>query len=722
MNNLDQPRTERPESTGEISIGELIDILWNGRFLVLGTLVGVLLLGVYYVWRKTPIYQVNAMLQVEDKKGGKGGPGMEALSSLLDQPTLAQAEIEIIKSNMVLGRTVESLSLDVIAVPDFNLFIGDALVRQRSDAPGLRIERFEVPAHLKGARFHVIAESNGRFRWEAPDGSLLAAGLEGEDLKVVWQGQPLELQVRRLVAPPRQRFSLIRQPLLRAIEELRRDFQVMEKGKQTNIIGLTYEHRSPVRGAEILNEIVYHYVRQNIERKAEEASKTLAFLQEQLPQLRAKLDAAENQLNQFRMQSGSVDLSEEAKSLLTRSVDINGQMLVMKQKKLELLRTYKEDADVVMTLNQQVAKLQKESEILDVKVKGLPRTQQEVVRLTRDVQVNNELYTALLNNVQQLQVAKAGEIGNARIVDHAMPSLGPIKPQKVTVMGLSALLGVLLGVGLTMLKRALNQGVEDPRIIESQLGLPVVVTIPHSSMQAELSKKAQRQEDGLHLLATNHPEDMAVESLRSLRTSLHFTMMDATNKVIMVAGPSPSIGKSFVSANFAIVLAQAGQRVLLVDCDLRRGRLHEQFGLGGRKNGLSDVLVGDLPWREVVRDTGVPGLDAIFTGTLPPNPSELLMSSRFANFVKECSQAYDLVLMDAPPVLAVTDASIIGAHVGTVLLLAKSKAHALDEIRTTLQRLESSGVKPKGCIFNDVVAIKVGYGYYRYAYHYGYKK
>jgi len=647
---------------------------------------------------------------------------MEALSGLLDQPTIAQAEIEIIKSNMVLGRTVEAMALDVVSIPTFNPFVGDALVRRRLDAPSLTVESFKLPTHLRGQHFHVIATGNGSFRWVDPEGKDLGLGREGEVLTATWAGQPLSLQVRRLVAPPGQRFSLTQEPFLTAIENLRLQIQVTERGKQTNILGLAFEHRSPTRAAEILNEIVAQYVKQNIERKAEEASKTLAFLQEQLPQLRGKLDAAENQLNLFRMQSGSVDLPEEVKLLLKQSVDIDGQVLMLRQKKQEVLRTYKEDSDVVSTLNQQIAKLEKESNLLDAKVKGLPHTQQEVVRLSRDVQVNNELYTALLNNVQQLQVAKAGEIGNARIVDYALPSLEPIKPQKVVVMVLAIILGTFVGVGLTMLRKALHEGVEDPRLIESRLGLPVVVTVPHSVEQERISRRIKRHEEGAHLLALSDPEDPAIESLRSLRTSLHFTMMDANNHVIMVAGPSPSIGKSFISSNFAAVLSQSGRRVLFVDADMRRGRVHEYFGLSERKGGLSEILAGELPWQKAIQGTSAAGLDIITSGVLPPNPAELLMSSRFSEFLQEALRAYEFVLIDAPPVMAVTDAAIIGRLVGTVLLLVKAKAHPIDEIRLTLQRLESSGIRPKGCIFNDVTAIKVGYGYHRYAYHYGYKK
>lgn len=717
-------RPDISDDEGAVSLGDMLANLWDGRYIILVTTVLALILGTYYGWRKSPIYQVEAMLQIEDKQGSNAGPMMEALNSLLDQAAKSAAEIEIIKSNLVLGRTVETLSLDIQATPTYGRVIGDALVRGRPDAPELVIERFEIPHYLRGTGFKIIALENGAFRWEGPKKEPLATGKVGDEIKATYEGQALVLQVRRLTGEAGQHFNLTRQPLLTAIGALRADLKVVERGKQTNILGLTFEHRNPARGAEILNEIVSQYVRQNIERKAEEASQTLSFLQEQMPQQKAKLDAAEDRLNQFRIRSGSVDLPQEAQLVLKQSVDMEGQILVLKQKKDELLRTYKEGADVVSTLNQQIAKLQTQSSNINSKIKGLPKTQQEVVSLSRDVQVNTELYTQMLNNVQQLQVTRAGEIGNARIIDRAMPSLAPIKPDKSMAMGLAVLLGIFAGIGLTMVRRALHQGVEDPRLIESRLGLPVVVTIPHSDLQMEEFRHMKAHAAGDHILAKHHPEDLAVESLRSLRTSLSFTMSDARNRVVMVSGPAPGVGKSFISSNFATLLAQTGaaSRVLVVDGDMRRGNLHHYFGLSHRSGGLSEVLSGQKSWLQAAQASGIPGLEVITSGTLPPNPSELLMSSRFSEFILEISQAYDIVIIDAPPVLAVTDAVIIGRQAGTTLLTVKAKAQTLDEIQAAIKRFENAGIKPKGCIFNDVMLMNVGYRYYRYAYHYGYKK
>jgi tyrosine-protein kinase Etk/Wzc len=716
-------RSRRSDPVETSELGEWIDNLWEGRYLILGFTIFFLALGAFIAWTSTPIFQTEAMLQIQGKRVGASDPAFAKMENLFADPPEAQAEIEVLKSNKVLGGTVESLGLDIAVVPKLVPLVGAALVRGKPDAPRVEIDTFDVPNQVRGEMFSLSSLKGGGFQWDAPDGSTVAKGLPGELLHGYLGGLPLSLKVRTMVATPGQKFLLYKKPLNLALAELGQRFNAFEKGKQTNVIGLTFIDPSPKRGTEILNEIINRYIQHKVERKTGEASKTLALLQEKLPVLKARLDAAESRLNQFRSRSGSVDLSREADIYLQQASTLNGQISTLKQKKEELLRTYKEGSDVVTTLNQQISKLQGEASQVDSKVRSLPGTQQEVVRLSRDVQVNTELYTALLNNIQQLQIANAGEVGNVTIVDPATPSLTPLGVKPPMLVALYGFLGFILGVSVLMVQRVLRGRIKDHRLIESKLDLPVVVTIPHSKAQEEHYRAISQRKDGSHLLAMLTPDDLAIESLRSLRTVLHFSMKDARNSAIMITGPSPTIGKSFVSSNFSAVLAQTGARVLVVDGDLRRGNLHHYFGLKTRFGGLSEVLSGRSNWKESVHSTGVPGLDFLSTGVIPPNPSDLLMTTVFSGFITEVCKAYDFVIIDAPPLLPVTDSLIIGSKVGTVLLVAKYDQHPLDELRTCQKRLENQGIALKGCIFNDIKPLGLGYGYqdYRYAYHYKYK-
>lgn len=342
----------------------------------------------------------------------------------------------------------------------------------------------------------------------------------------------------------------------------------------------------------------------------------------------------------------------------------------------------------------------------------------------RDVQVNTDLYTGLLNSSQQLKVVKAGEIGNVRVIDFAVPVLKPIKPKKPVMVALGLVLGFFAGAGCVLLLRVLRTGVEDPTDIESELGLSVYANIPHSPDQAKLHHKVRRRETGVHLLAAAHPDDLSVEAFRSLRTTLHFSMIDAPNKILLLVGPSPRIGKSFLSANFAATLAMAGHKVLLLDADLRRGHIHQYLGRE-RGSGVTDILAGKILLDPCLVQTEVPGLQFLSTGTIPPNPSELLMHPHFETLLKDLSSRFDYVVIDSAPVLAVTDGVILGKLAGTTLMVLKHGAHPMSEIVACHKRLAQADVKVKGVVFNDVHKQNVGYASYRYgaaAYQYKYTK
>ena len=219
------------------------------------------------------------------------------------------------------------------------------------------------------------------------------------------------------------------------------------------------------------------------------------------------------------------------------------------------------------------------------------------------------------------------------------------------------------------------------------------------------------------------PDDPAIESIRNLRTALHFGMMDVKNNCIMIAGPGPSVGKSFVSVNLAAVLATNEKKVLLIDGDLRRGHLHEYLGIE-RENGLTEFVSGDIPIGDALHQTTVPGLTLIPTGVLPPNPAELLLHKRFTNCLSVLASRYDHIIIDSPPILAVTDATIIGQMAGGTLMVLKAGEHPMREIELSVKRLQQANVNLRGILFNDVPAQnrKYGAGRYHYAYAYSERK
>jgi len=490
----------------------------------------------------------------------------------------------------------------------------------------------------------------------------------------------------------------------------------------SGVLEATLKGADPERLPVILNEIVNSYVRQNVEFRSAEAESTLKFLETQLPTLKTQLDTAEATFNNYRQSRGSVDLTLETKGVLDSIVDIEKETIKLQQQREELRQRFTSEHPSVMALDAQIERFKSKRSQFDRNVSGLPTTQQTILRLQRDVEVSNKLYTELLNSAQQLRVSKAGTVGDARVIDAAQVSIKPVSPKGALILAVSLLLGLLASIVLIWAIRSLRVMVEDPDKLEKQLGLPVYATIPHSKSEVTLAREIKTGKRKGELLAVDFPEDDAVESLRGLRTTIHFALLDADKGSILITGPSPGIGKSFISKNLGVVLAQSGKRVAIIDADLRKGHIHREFGMQ-REMGVSEFVSGDAKLVDILKQTEVPGLAVITTGQRPPNPSELLMHANFKEMLEQVGGLFDILIVDAPPILAVSDAAIIGRHTGATLMVARAGKHPIREIEQAVKRMAQSGVPVKGFVFNDIDTTRqrYRYGYSGYVYRYSYK-
>lgn len=298
-----------------------------------------------------------------------------------------------------------------------------------------------------------------------------------------------------------------------------------------------------------------------------------------------------------------------------------------------------------------------------------------------------------------------------------MEPIEPIAPKKLQILILSIFLGGFLGTLLALLRNMMRSGIKDSSQIENELDLPVYATVPRSPVQ-ESRINILKKKKNIPILAVKNSDDIAIESLRSMRTAIHFALSSARNNLITISGPAPEVGKSFISTNLATILAQSDKRVLIIDADLRRGYLHKYFNLDTQP-GLTDLLNGQQSLDTVIRPTEVPGLSVISRGKSPANPSELLSSNQFKNLLEQMSEKFDHVIIDTPPVLAVTDGIIISQYTGVNLVIARYAKTQMKELELTLNRFEQAGVKVNGFILNDIQRSSAGYGYgYNYAYAY----
>ncbi|CAI2310951.1 TPA: polysaccharide biosynthesis tyrosine autokinase [Vibrio parahaemolyticus] len=705
----------------EIDLGKLFGIILDAKWLILCTVVLFSIVGVGVAILSTPIYKADALIQIESKSSGGISAMVGDMGELFSAESSATTEIEIIKSRMILGGTVDKFNLTTVASPNYMPIIGKGLARIQGEQISINVTRFNAPSYAVGIplTLEVVDAEQKAFKLTEDNGSVVLEGRVGELL----EKNGYQFLATELVAQTGDSFTVSKISKLDAINKLQENLSISERGKQTGIISLSFSGEDRTKIQAILNDISQNYFLQNVQRNSAEAEQSLEFLKGHLPDIKTKLTASEDVLNRFRQENESIDLGLEAQSTLKVMVELEAQLNELTFKESEISQRFTQDHPAYKSLLDKRQTLLKEKERLNKQVQKLPKTQREVLRMTRDVEVNQQIYIQLLNKVQELNIIKAGTVGNVRILDSAQSFSKPIKPKKALIVVLATLLGGMAGVAFVLIRAAFHRGVETPDQIE-QMGIPVYASVPKSIQQLEFASKLKRNKskgnNELVLLAEANPADLSIEALRSLRTSLHFAMMEAKNNVLMISGPAPSIGKTFVSTNFAAVAAKTGQKVLLIDADMRKGYLQQCFGLRW-DNGLSEYLSGKVAPSNIIKSTSIDNLNVVTRGQVPPNPSELLMHPRFKSFIDDMSAEYDLVIIDTPPVLAVTDPSIVGALAGTTLMVARFDQTTLKEIEVARGRFEQSGVEVKGVILNAVEkkasnSYGYGYGYYNYAY------
>ncbi|RFZ98697.1 polysaccharide biosynthesis tyrosine autokinase [Klebsiella pneumoniae] len=700
----------------EIDLGRLIGEFIDHRKLIISVTSLFTLVALIYAIFATPIYQADALIQVEQKQANAI---LSNLSQMLpDSQPQSAPEIALIRSRMILGKTVDDLNLQARVKQKYFPLLGRGFARLSGDKPGsLSISRLYIPENDNDTP-EIILTVKERNSFSISVGDFIINGKVGELL----DERGISLKVDEISAKPGTEFSIVYVSRLKAITDLQDDIAVADQGKDTGMLTLSLTGDNPVLIERILNSISENYLAQNIARQAAQDAKSLEFLSKQLPEVRSDLDQAEDKLNQYRRKSDSVDLSLEAKAVLDQIVNVDNQLNELTFRESEISQLYTKEHPTYKALMEKRKTLQDEKSKLNKRVSAMPETQQEILRLSRDVESGRAVYMQLLNRQQELNIAKSSAIGNVRIIDNAVTQPKPIKPKKILIVLIGIILGVMTSAGVVLLRVILRRGIETPEQLE-ELGINVYASIPIAETFSKSvvqkkgwSKKSAEEIQGF--LAVDNPADLSIEAIRGLRTSLHFAMMEARNNVLMISGASPNAGKTFVSSNLAAVISQTGKKVLFIDTDMRKGYTHKLFN-ENNTNGLSDILSGKVEINRALKKVVSGDFDFISRGMAPPNPAELLMHRRFGELLNWASENYDIVVLDTLPILAVTDAAIIGNYVGTTLLVARFELNTAKEIEVSVKRFEQAGVTVKGCILNGVV--KKASSYYGYGYsHYGY--
>jgi len=693
---------------GSITLLDVAQTLWNRRWVIfLFTLLTVVFGYAYAMWVR-PQFTSDVLLQVNVKgSSSKSTKALGEMGAVLDLASPADAEIELIKSRMVLSEVVAIEHLHIWTIP---IGVSDRFTHKEGR---MDVDSLIIPEKLRVKKWIAVVKGENSYAVIAPDGKVALEGRVGEVYSAVFAGDTLTIRVNYMQARKGQKFQIVQGSPLKAERALKASLNVAEKGKQTGIISVRYSHRYPDRAASILNTIAKTYLRQNVEMRSAEAEKTLEFLEGQLPGVKAKLDSAEKVLADYRHKVGSVDIGGETKAHLDKEGQLQRQIMQLEQERQSALRLFKAEHPNVMTIVKQQNKVRAELAQLKKNAEKMPLTQQEVKRLQEEVAVNNEVYTNMLNNIQQLRVVRAGEVGNVRIVDFAQIEPSQSKPNKSRIIIASVAFGFALGILFVVLMRFLKNGVRSASEIERETGLSVFAKIPQSTHK--LLRGHKHLHHGAPFVLQN-AEDKVSESFRSLQTALMFLMPNPEHSVVLVMGLIPGVGKSFVSLNLAATIAASGKKVLLIDADMRRGVIH-----GRSKFGLADVLAGIATLDTAVSQKHDDNLYVMNAGKTKLAACELLRSDAMDKLLKEAREKFDLVIVDTPPLNLVTDAELICPLVDFSLFVLHYGRHSMEEIKETVERVRRYSDKPAAIVMNHCERepghYGYGYGYYNKGYY-----
>jgi tyrosine-protein kinase Etk/Wzc len=742
----DSPFTQQVADEGIFNLRSAVAVILDYWPIAVSFLIAGALFGLFKGWVTPPQYEAAALIEIEKNSSGFAvGPEMLGASPYW-MPDTTSAQIEILKSRSILGAAAEQLNLAINSSPVYMGSIGAALAR-RHDGPGLAsdpwyipfsgkyawggekidVTTLRLPDKLADMALTVVAGEDGTYAVRTEDGTEIGKGHVGEELTIAVDGaREIVLGLASLIARPGTEFNVRQMRIKDAADSLRARMRITERGAKgsysgTGILELSIRAPTSTEAADIANAIATTYLRQNIERLSQGAERKLEFLNAQLPKLQAEVQAAEQALLEQRTRSGPYQLSEGAKSILESLTTLEREISELELQQTELGQTLTPQHPAMAAVMRKVEQLKGERAQLNTRIAGLPDAEGRLLQLTRNSKVASELYTALLNQSQELKLAKAGTIGNVRIVDTALPVNFRVEPRARWLLLSWSGIGLVAGLIAVFLRSHLNVKLDWAEDAERKIGIPVYATVPFSGRQRELDKVAEAAGRGQRsLLAEDDPKDVAVESLRSLRASLHFAMMDAKRNLAVITGSTPSVGKSFIAANLARLVADTGRKVLLVDADMRKGRMHKMFGLE-RSPGLSEAISGQVSLAEA-RHQVLENFWVIPTGKLPPNPAELLGTERFVDLIEGACKDVDLVIVDTPPILNLADTVLVARSAGALFVTIRGGVSTVPDVQDCVQRFAKNGIKVDGLIFNGLkprIGSYVHPQYYHYRYRYG---
>ena len=728
------PQSDERQNT----LTDYLRILLRKKWLILATFLCLVGSAAAFSFLMTPIYQASTTIMIEEEGGMEDY--LFSMSTMMRSESKIRNQVEIIKSRTLAEAVVDA----VLDSPYRKTFEGMAASNRKT--PILRdllikmIQENLKVSPIRDTDIIVVKTTAENPRMAAFLANTFASEYHRKSLQVS-RGEISE--VRRFLE---NQLEIVRDSLLLAEEEQKNYMQskaVTALPDETKeLIRQVAEFESLLNEARIeleSNQRRLAYMKAQLdERKGNLLDEITQISTPLIQNLRNEMAELEAMRAEYVSQ-GVEETHPKLQQILNRIKEAKNKLIAEINQLVSRKLTLKDPLAYSQNLVGEILSLEIEIHSLSAKADGLqkivkryntrmnmlPEKSLELARLERSTKVGENIYLMLKEKYEEARIKEAGQIGNVRIIDKAVPPEFPIKPKKKLNLLLGALLGLLVGGGIALLLESLDTSLKSIEEVEG-LGVPVLGHVPKIRAAHKQRGRAKRgtgtdgeiQVVASHLLTHSAPKSPVSEAYRTLRTNIQFSNLDRPSQSILVTSPGPGEGKSTTVANLAITFSQMGTKTVLLDTDFRRPILHSVFGTE-KEPGITNHLAGKVPLEGIIRKTPAENLDLITCGVIPPNPSELLASEKMKEFVAELKDRYQMILFDCPPVIAVTDAAVLSRLLDGVLLVISAGQTSRQGVARAKTLLENVDSKVMGAVLNKIEA-KSAYGSYHYYYYYHY--
>ncbi len=487
--------------------------------------------------------------------------------------------------------------------------------------------------------------------------------------------------------------------------------------KDTQLITLSFEAESPDLAAEIANALGNAYIDDQMVSRLEMTQKATGWMEQRIAVLKHKLEQSEQHLQAYKEANGLIDVKGVSTLTAKELDDLTSQLVITRAKYNELAKRYGVKHPKLIAARAELNSSERQLAHSKNQIQTIGRKAVKLRELQRQVASDRQLYDTFMDSLKEASQTVDLQTSNARIADPAVSPIKPIKPKKGLIIGLAFFASMMLGVLLAFLFEALDRTFKGASDVEEKLGQVLLGVLP----LIEANKK-NRQAQVLAMLDESRQTGYA-ESMRTIRTGLVLSSLDNPHKIILITSSAPGEGKTSVSSNLAIAMAKM-EKVLLIGADLRRPSLSKLFHVNGDL-GLSNVVAGTEKMSECVHHIEDAGIDFMPCGLIPPNPLELLSSERFSQLITLLETKYDRIVIDSPPVHAVSDALVLSTFAKAVVYVVEADKTDQDLVRKGIKRLQQHDAPIAGIVLNKLdikKSAKYGYDYDGYYDQYGYSE